>query len=117
MLMKNINYPFLLFAFVFWGCTEEARNSNDDQSVINGRDTWKIIQEDIFLPNCVDCHTAGTSFANQSNLVLTQDVAYDQLINQPADNQAASNDGLERLGNEGLSSLYKSFFGKNKCSR
>ena len=110
MLMKNIYYPFLLFVFLFWGCTEKAQNSNVDQSVINSRESWKIIQEDIFSQNCVDCHTAGTSFANQSNLVLTQDVAYDQLTNHPVDNQAALNDGLERVGTDGLNSLYKSYF-------
>ena len=51
----------------------------------------------------------GTSFANQSNLILTPDVAYEQLTNQPVDNQAALNDGLERVGTDGLSSLYKSY--------
>ena len=107
--MKNINNLFLLLLFILWGCTEEINIPDEDPAAFIGRDSWKIIQEDIFNHNCVECHTAGTSFANQSNLVLTPDVAYDQLINQPIDNQAASADGLERLGTDGLSSIYKSF--------
>ena len=104
--MKNINNLFLLLLFILWGCTEEINKPDEDPAASIGRDSWKIIQEDIFNHNCVECHTAGTSFANQSNLVLTPDVAYDQLINQPIDNQAASADGLERLGTDGLGSIY-----------
>jgi len=97
---------FLLFIFI--GCDEEPEN---EEIVVTsaGRDSWEIIQENIFAENCVECHTAGTSFANQSNLVLTPDVAYEQLIHQPVDNQGAIEDGLERIGTDGLSSLYKSF--------
>jgi len=90
------------------GCSEEPSNDNIDPTN-SGRDTWMIIQEKILAENCVDCHTTGTSFADQSNLILTPDVAYDQLINQPVDNQAAIDDDLERLGTDGLSSLYKSY--------
>lgn len=93
---------------MFINCEEDSIKSNVNEPA-SGRDTWKIIQEDIFAANCIECHMNGTSFANQSNLILTPDVAYDQLINQPIDNQAALADDLERLGTDGLSSLYKSF--------
>lgn len=106
--MKMIKIIFILPAILFICCEEESAKSNDE-SLSTGRDTWKIIQEDIFTPNCVECHMVGTSFANQSNLILTPDVAYEQLTNQPVDNQAALNDGLERVGTDGLSSLYKSY--------
>ncbi|MCI0693060.1 hypothetical protein L0337_13770 [candidate division KSB1 bacterium] len=71
--------------------------------------TWELIQQKIFDASCVSCHAAGTSFARQSGLVLTKDVAYKQLINVPPQNQSAAADGLVRVGKEGLASLEKSF--------
>lgn len=72
--------------------------------------TWDVIQARIITPNCATaCHVAGSSFATQSDLVLTPDVAYDQLVGQPPHNPAAQADGLLRVGTEGLPSLYKSY--------
>ena len=71
--------------------------------------TFAVIQEQIFEPNCVPCHTTGTSFAIQSDLVLTKDEAYDQLVNREPANQAAKEDGLLLVGDKGLESLYSSF--------
>ncbi len=71
--------------------------------------TWQTIQQQIFAKNCTDCHQAGTSFATQSGLVLTEDVAYEQLVDVPPRNGAARDDGLVRLSKEGLPGLYKSF--------
>ena len=71
--------------------------------------TWAIIRDQIFTPNCTSCHYAGSSFARQSGLVLTADVAYSQLIDQPPKNNAARNDGLLRVGTKGLESLFSSF--------
>lgn len=71
--------------------------------------SWEIIQAEIFEPNCVVCHTEGTSFAKESDLVLTADVGYEQLVGQLPKNAAALSDGLELLGQEGLISLAKSF--------
>lgn len=73
------------------------------------RSSWDIIQEDIFEPNCVACHTAGTSFANQSDLILTNDVAYSQLVNRAPNNAAARADGLDLVGTDGLESVFNSF--------
>ncbi len=86
------------FLIVSCGSTEIAERSS-----------WEIIQEEILEPNCVACHTAGTSFANQSNLVLTKDVAYGQLVDREPNNAAAKADGLELVGTKGLESLYNSF--------
>ncbi|MDE2808248.1 MAG: hypothetical protein OXN90_07495, partial [Gemmatimonadota bacterium] len=69
--------------------------------------TWNAIQHDIFASNCVSCHSAGTSFARQSGLVLTPDLAYSQLINSVPRNAAAAQDGLVLLSNEGLAGLFK----------
>jgi hypothetical protein len=73
------------------------------------RATWDIVRDEIFAARCVACHTTGTSYAIQSNLVLTADVAYAQLIDIQPSNSAARADGLVRLGRQGLASLGTSF--------
>ena len=52
--------------------------------------TWDTIQHDIFASNCVSCHSVGTSFARQSGLVLTPELAYSQLINSVPRNACGS---------------------------
>ena len=49
-----------------------------------GHDTWDIIQDAIWNPRCTMCHVSGSSFAEQSGLILTDDVAYEELINVTA---------------------------------
>ena len=65
------------------------------------RDTWEIVRDDIIVPRCASCHTAGSFYAEQSGLVLTADVAYEEIINTPPTNNAALEDGLVQLSNEG----------------
>ena len=74
-----------------------------------GHDTWQVIQESILNPKCIMCHVDGTSFAEQSGLILTEDIAYEELINVTPTNIHAAEDGLELLGTEGITSLYSSF--------
>lgn len=71
--------------------------------------TWATIRDDIFVPRCANCHAEGTSFARQSDLVLTADVAYAQLVDMRANNTAARAAGLWRLDRRGLPSLYESY--------
>jgi len=72
--------------------------------------TWATIQNEILTPQCTAaCHTAGTAFARQSDLVLTPDVAYDQLVNRAPHNTAAAGDGLLLVGTHGLESQVTSF--------
>jgi len=71
--------------------------------------TWDVIQESIWNSKCTMCHASGTSFAEQSGLVLTEDVAYEELVNATPKNIHASQDGLELLGTNGIASLYNSF--------
>ncbi|SVB89384.1 uncharacterized protein METZ01_LOCUS242238, partial [marine metagenome] len=72
--------------------------------------TWEIIQSEILNQNCtLECHVQGSSFAEQSDLILTDDVAYTQLVNALPHNTTALSDGLLRVGTEGLPSLYTSF--------
>jgi len=71
---------------------------------------WSTIQQQILTPNCTGaCHSPGTAFARQSDLVLTGDVAYDQLVGRAPHNRAAADDGLLLAGTRGLPSLYTSF--------
>ena len=78
-------------------------------SFLSANDTWGIIQEAIITPKCTMCHFSGSSFAEQSGLILTEDVAYEELINTIPQNTHAANDGLELVGTNGISSLYSSF--------
>ena len=74
------------------------------------RDTWAVIQEDIFTPACLFCHDEGTSFAVQSGLVLNTEQAYAQLIDVPPKNTAALEDGLLRVSSQGgLTAPHRSF--------
>ena len=65
------------------------------------RNTWTIINQDILTPKCANCHYEGSFFAETSNLILTEDISYNQLLNRNPDNIGALNDGLTLLSNEG----------------
>ena len=74
------------------------------------RNTWDIINEDILNTKCANCHYPGSFYSETSNLVLTPDVAYEQLINRPPDNASANQNGLTLLSNEsGLYGLLLSY--------
>ena len=77
--------------------------------VVFGHDTWDIIQESIWNPKCTMCHVSGSSFAEQSGLILTEDIAYQELINVTPKNAHAAEDGLELVGTNGIASLYSSY--------
>ena len=83
--------------------------SEPSQPDLASTSSWDLIQSEIFEPNCVACHSPGTSFARQSGLVLTKEEGYDDLIDQTPANQAAAGDGLKLLETKGLESLYTSF--------
>lgn len=74
------------------------------------RSSWEIIQTEIFNQNCIGCHLEGSSFARQSGLVLTGDVAYENLIDVPPRNSQAAADGLMLVSSEGrLTAPHRSF--------
>ncbi len=61
-------------------------------------DTWTVVSRRILEPTCAGaCHAAGTSMAAQSGLVLTPDVAYEQLVGVQPTNPAARAAGLLRV--------------------
>jgi hypothetical protein len=63
--------------------------------------TWDVIQHNILGQNCAGCHSAGTRFATQSGLLLTEDVAYSQLADRLPKNTSARADGLLRVSTAG----------------
>ena len=65
------------------------------------RDSWEIISDDIITPRCASCHTAGSFYAEQSGLILTSDMAYEEIINTPPTNSSALEDGLVQISSEG----------------
>ena len=73
--------------------------------VINGgmetRSTFEIISEEIFVPYCSGCHYEGSFYAEQSGLVMTDDVLYEEMINVVPINSAAAEDGLVLISDEG----------------
>ena len=71
--------------------------------------SWDIIQHDVLATNCVSCHSSGTSFSRQSDLVLTSDVAYEQLLNVAPTNPEAAAASLVRVSDQGLSGLLRSY--------
>ena len=72
--------------------------------------TWDVIQHNIFGANCVSCHQAGTGTANQSDLLLTHDEAYDELVGELPHNTAAQDDFLKRVSDVGgASGIAQSF--------
>ena len=75
------------------------------------RDTWKIINEDILTPKCSICHYEGSSYAQTSNLILEEDIAYEQLFNRVPNNTSANESGLMIVSDHGgLLGLLTSFF-------
>ena len=72
-------------------------------------DTWNIIQDAIWNPKCTMCHVSGSSFAEQSGLILTEDIAYEELVDVTPNNIHAAEDGLKLVGTNGIGSLYDSF--------
>ena len=109
MLNNRIFIIVSILLLFFVGCEKDTVSNVEPINEITGRSSWKIIQEEIFDKSCAGCHSVGTSFGNQSGLMLTADVAYENLINREPHNQVAKDDGLELVGTEGLASLYKSY--------
>ena len=90
-------------------CSDSSNSLDPEPQEPEVTSTWDVIQTVILDKNCVECHVAGASFATQSDLVLTSNVAYSQLVNRTPNNPTARADGLTLVGTEGLASVGKSF--------
>lgn len=107
--MKNHIILISLLSIISFSCSNTDEGTSPSPPDNAKRDTWQVIQTEIWDKNCTSCHSAGNSFATQSDLVMTADVAYEQLVNRDPKNAAAKSDGLKLLGTDGLASLQKSF--------
>ncbi|MFT6855269.1 MAG: hypothetical protein ACJA0X_001243 [Cyclobacteriaceae bacterium] len=101
----------LLAPMLFFSCSDSSETDDTEPTIpiSSYNSSYELIQKEIWDVSCVSCHSSGMSFANQSNLILTEDASYSQLLNREPDNEAAKEDGLLLVGDEGLSSLYTSF--------
>ena len=98
--MRRISYLIIIFS-IFFGC-EEAKKEETS--------TWNIIQEEILVSSCLNCHASETTITKQSGLDLTNDEAYSEMVNVVPKNIAAKEDGLVIVSNEGgMKGLAKSF--------
>lgn len=88
-------------------CQDKNEKPGDEDPVYHS--TYEVIQGEIWDVSCTNCHIAGSSFARQSDLILTGDVSYEQLMNRAPNNVAANAAGLTLVGDKGIESLYKSF--------
>jgi hypothetical protein len=102
--MKEVTLFLVLGALIFSvSCSKNVELSLDEMA------TYEVIQTQIWDTQCISCHVKGSTFAKQSDLILTADESYSQLIGRLPDNSQALEDGLELVGTEGLPSLFKSF--------
>lgn len=100
----------LLLLVLHTQCSEQEPDGGMNNVIDpKGQSSFDVIQEVIFDKNCVSCHQEGTTFARQSNLVLSRGKAYQQLIDRPPHNTVARGDGLLLVGTKGLQSIYNSF--------
>jgi hypothetical protein len=105
MFYKLTIFTFLAAFIILVGCKDDTSNPD----ITSAKDTWAVIQDEIFEANCVSCHTEGSTFAKQSGLVLDKEVAYQNLANVFAKNEAAAKQRLILLETTGLTGLHASF--------
>ena len=99
--MKRILYFIIIFS-IFIGCEEVEKPD---------RSTWNIIQEEVLLSSCANCHASQTAITKQSGLDLSKNEAYSEMVGVSPKNIAAKEDGLVIVSNEGgMKGLAKSFF-------
>lgn len=82
----------LLIACLLTACSGDA-----PEGAAKADGTFARIQRDVLDKSCISCHRAGASDARQSQLVLTGDSAYQQLVGVPSAQQVAKADGLLRV--------------------
>src|SRR4051812_26042734 len=73
-------------------------DENSTNQPTNASGTFAQLQQSVLTPSCAvsGCHVSASAAAS-GNLVLTSDVAYDNLVNAAPTNLAAARDGLKRV--------------------
>ena len=96
--MKFFGAAIFVSTIIIFSVIIGACNKNERQA--GAKDTWNVIRENILNRSCATsgCHasTNDASYA-QHNLMLSADVAYNNLVNKPAKNAAANAAGLLRV--------------------
>ncbi len=77
------------------GCGGDSAAPSADTKANDG--TFARIQRTILDPSCAGCHTSGSGPARQSQLVLTADSSYQQLVGAASLQQIARADGMLRV--------------------
>ncbi len=96
--MKTFLTAFCIAIFFVAVLFSSCKKSKSSDATV--KDTWAIINESILTPSCATsgCHAATTDATYlQHNLVLTANVAYENLVNIAAKNANANTDGLTRV--------------------
>ena len=97
----------LIFSIILLACEEKK---------ISEKSTWSVINEEIFAPNCANCHFSGSTIAKQSGLDFRSNNNYNNLVDVKPKNLAAQIDGLVIVssagGMKGLSKSYQSIVRK-----
>lgn len=108
--MKKLSLPLIFLVFLTSSCQDDdGEQTTPTTDYAKYSSSYDLIQGEMWDVSCVSCHSSGSSFAVQSDLVLTGDVSHAQLINRTPNNEAAKEDGLLLVGDLGLESLYTSF--------
>ncbi len=115
-LISQKHWILLIVCALFLGMarcdSQDVMVQEEEEELVVDPDTstWGTIQARILAPSCAEtCHKAGSSFAAQSDLILTADVAYQQLIDRTPNNTAAQTDGLVLVRGNGVPDLHQSF--------
>jgi hypothetical protein len=93
-LFRRIALPMLFLSMAACG-GDGATEDTPSSAVADG--TFARIQRDVLDRSCVSCHRAGDANARQSQLVLTSDSAYQQLVGVGSVQQIARADGVARV--------------------
>src|SRR5688572_20754441 len=115
--MKLVTLACLGFgAFSLFSCaSQEETTSPNTNTNTDPKTSFERLQQKVLTPSCATagCHVAGSQFAVESGLVLTSDVAYEQLVGVAAKLPNAKADGLLRVkpGFPDLSFLYMKIHG------
>ena len=101
--LKNIHLFELIIPFsIFLFACEEKK--------ISEKSTWSLINEEIFAPNCANCHFSGSTIARQSGLDFSSNNIYNNLVDVKPKNLAAQRDGLVIVSSAGgMKGLSKSY--------
>jgi hypothetical protein len=87
---------FILFFLALAACFISACKTENPAQATN-TSSFALLQQKVITPVCAKCHTAQSTYAIESGLVLDQAVAYANLVGIKAFQKDAAADGLLRV--------------------